>query len=55
MKMSMIEMLMITTAISVIGLCCMKSNPEMMCKAKKIVKDTSKKIYTKLDELEKED
>ena len=55
MKMSMVEMMMIASAMSILGYCYMKNNPEIMCKAKKMVKDTSKMIYTKLDKLEKED
>jgi len=55
MKMSMLEMAMVASAVTVLGYCYMKNNPEMVCKAKKMVKDTSKMIYTKLDKMEKED
>ena len=38
MKMSMLEMAMVASAVTVLGYCYMKNNPEMVCKAKKMVK-----------------
>ena len=55
MKMSMLEMAMVASLMTILGYSYMKKNPEMVCKAKKAVKDTSKMIYTKLDKLENED
>ena len=55
MKMSMIEAIMVGSAMSVLGYFYMKNNPDIMCKAKKMVKDTSKMIYTKMEKMEKED
>ena len=55
MKMSMFEMAMVASLMTILGYSYMKKNPEMVCKAKKAVKDTSKMIYTKLDKLENED
>ena len=52
MKMSMLEMVMLATGMTMIGYYCLKNNPDMMCKAKKVVRDTSKKIYKTLDEKE---
>lgn len=55
MKMNMLEMAMVASIMTVLGYCYIKNNPDMVCKAKKMVKDTSKMIYTKLDKIENED
>lgn len=49
MKKISLETAMIVSAMSILGYCYLKNNPDMMCKAKKIIKDTSKMIYTKMD------
>ncbi len=52
MKINLLEMAMVAGAMYVVGYFVMKSNPDMMCKAKEIMKDTGKMIS---DKLEKED
>ena len=49
MKKISLETVMIVSAMSILGYCYLKNNPDMMCKAKKLVKDTSKMIYNKMD------
>ena len=49
MKMSMMEVMMLSLAMSVLGYSYMKNNPEMVKKGKKVVRDASKKLYTKLE------
>ncbi len=49
MKMSMMETAMVAGAMSILGYCYMKKNPEIMKKAKKMASKTTKMIYKKLE------
>ena len=49
MKMSMFEMAMVASLMTILGYSYMKKNPEMVCKAKKAVKDKETCVCGKND------